>query len=183
MKYYAHSSPEESKADWQLLSSHLQKVGELAAQKSSHFGGQGLAEISGLLHDLGKYCAEFQARLEGSPKKVDHATWGARIALEKYGPNVGHLLAYGIAGHHAGLADGAEEVSGQAITSLAGRLQAEPATQLDPIWKDEIALPGSPSLPGLTLDPKNRSYGLFQLSVLGRMLYSCLVDADFIDTD
>ncbi len=183
MKYYAHSSPDESKSDWQLLSDHLGKVGELAASKASHFGAQELAEISGLLHDLGKYCPEFQARLQGSPKKVDHATWGARVAIEKYGSEIGSLLAYGIAGHHAGLADGAEAMEGQSVTSLDKRLKAEPTTQLDPVWENEITLTDRPSLPPIKLDPASHTAGLFQLSILGRMLYSCLVDADFIDTD
>lgn len=183
INYYAHSSSDGSKADWQLLSDHLKKVGELAASKASHFGAQDLAEISGLLHDLGKYCPEFQARLQGSPKKVDHATWGARIAREHYGPDFGTLLAYGIAGHHAGLADGAEDMDGQSISPLSKRLSTDIGTQLDPIWKNEVQLNTRPTLSAWKPHPTDRTYGLFQTSVLGRMLYSCLVDADFIDTD
>ena len=179
-KYYAHSSPDESEADWQSLDDHLKSVGQMAAKSASHFGAEELAEVSGLLHDLGKYCSEFQQRLRGSKRRVDHATWGAKIAFEKYGPQIGSLLAYGIAGHHAGLADGSEDIKGQTITPLTQRLTAELETQLDPIWQEEIELVTRPAMPPLKLESQTQ---LFQLSILGRMLYSCLVDADFIDTD
>ncbi|MFS9598903.1 CRISPR-associated endonuclease Cas3'', partial [Klebsiella variicola] len=69
------------------------------------FGAGELAEIQGWLHDLGKYTEPYQLRLQGDALRVDHSTWGARIAA-KYYPGIGHLLAYGIAGHHAGLANG-----------------------------------------------------------------------------
>lgn len=164
----------------------MHAVGHLAGDRASHFGtgAQTLAEVAGLLHDLGKYCSEFQERLCGSARKVDHATWGARVAIEKYGPDIGTLLAYAIAGHHAGLADGVEEHSGQTISPLNRRLAKPPETRLDPVWHEEVNLP-SKALPpaGFKLHPNNREIQLFQLSLLGRMLYSCLVDADFIDTD
>src|SRR5690606_31182086 len=90
---------------------------------------------------------------------------------------LGQVLAYGIAGHHAGLANGA---IGQARTSLRERLQAE-LYPLLPQWEEEIALPGAVALPdGYRPKP---SRGAFQLALLARMLFSCLVDADFIDTD
>lgn len=104
MKYYAHSVEEKSKEYWQTLEDHLRSVGCLAAKFASAFNAQDHAEIAGLLHDLGKYTQEFQERLEGGVR-VDHSTWGAKKALELY-PQIGQLLAYTIAGHHAGLANG-----------------------------------------------------------------------------
>src|SRR5690606_3993045 len=54
---------------------------------------------------------------------------------------------------------------------------------LMPDWEREIALPGKPLLPtGFTKHPKPQ-HRLFQLSLLARMIFSCLVDADFVDTD
>lgn len=177
--FYAHSAPSMDESGWQTLQNHLAAVGGLAALKASHFNSADLAEIAGLLHDLGKYCEEFQARLRGSHRKVDHATWGARIAKEKY-PQLWPLLAYAIAGHHAGLADGMPSDKPQAITPLSERLRQSPVTQLDPVWQDEIALKLSPGFP---LFKQKKGYANFQLSMLGRMIYSSLVDADFLDTD
>ena len=104
MYFHAHSTGRADKADWQPLAEHLLGVGKQAAAKAAPFGGQVLADAAGCLHDLGKYTREFQNRLTGDLHKVDHATWGARIARERYG-GIGTLLAYGIAGHHAGLAN------------------------------------------------------------------------------
>ena len=104
MDFHAHSTGRADKADWQPLAEHLLGVGKQAAAKAAPFGGQVLADAAGCLHDLGKYTWEFQNRLTGDLHKVDHATWGARIARERYG-GIGTLLAYGIAGHHAGLAN------------------------------------------------------------------------------
>ncbi|MCD6009223.1 MULTISPECIES: CRISPR-associated endonuclease Cas3'' [Halomonadaceae] len=103
--FYAHSTMDSSKADWQTLASHLSDVGKMAAQRAERFGAGPWGEAAGLLHDLGKYSVPFQRRLEGSPERVDHSTAGAHIAIEKY-PKVGYLLAYLVAGHHAGLANG-----------------------------------------------------------------------------
>ena len=177
--YYAHSAPSLDESHWQLLSDHLQQVGKLASAKASHFGGGDWAEICGLLHDLGKYCEEFQKRLRGSQQRVDHSTWGARVVSEKYDP-FGYLLAYCIAGHHAGLADGLPDDYSQKVTCLRGRLRAKLLTELDEIWRDEIQLPATPSVPSMTPQPNT---GSFSISVLGRMLFSCLVDADFLDTE
>nr|WP_284500113.1 CRISPR-associated helicase Cas3' [Microbulbifer sp. GX H0434] len=174
--FYAHSTERSDKADWQSLADHLSAVGELAAQKAAVFGGQDLARVEGLLHDLGKYTDEFQQRLEGSSQRVDHATHGAVMAVERYGP-LGHLLAYAIAGHHAGLANGRD--SGER-TSLKDRLRKE-LPQLLPHWEREIELLQALTPPAGFRPATER--GAFQLAFLGRMLFSCLVDADYLDTE
>ncbi|HBZ49079.1 MAG TPA: CRISPR-associated helicase/endonuclease Cas3 [Halieaceae bacterium] len=175
--FYAHSLESDgNKTHWQLLSNHLRAVGKLAGNKASVFGAGRLAEVAGLLHDLGKYTLEFQKRLEGSPIHVDHATHGAIVAVERFDA-IGLLLAYAIAGHHAGLANGRD--TGE-ITSLRERLQKE-LPNLLPVWEAEIELPLG------ALEPEGfrpvGARGTFQLSFLGRMLFSCLVDADYLDTE
>nr|WP_330163008.1 CRISPR-associated endonuclease Cas3'' [Xanthomonas translucens] len=185
MAFYAHSTQRWDRSDWQSLAEHLNGVGERAAGHAKAFGGQAMARIAGQLHDLGKYTQKFQARLEGDPTKVDHATWGARKAYELYGDG-GTLLAYGIAGHHAGLADGRrDDLSSR--SSLQERLSEEYRTHaLPPLltdWEQDIALPARLELPkGFNGHPRTERRA-FQMTVLGRMLFSCLVDADFVDTD
>lgn len=179
VEFYAHSTQRADKADWQLLHQHLLAVGAMAAEFAADFGGQILARPTGQLHDIGKYTEPFQARLQGAPGRVDHATWGARVALKRYGPLFGHLLAYGIAGHHAGLANGRD---GKSRTSLQDRLTGL-LPELLPAWQEELPLPDVSELQLPEGFQPRHDRGSFQLTLLARMLFSCLVDADFIDTD
>ena len=103
--YYAHSADNQPYARWQTLADHAHKVGEMAAAFAAAFGAQEIARYTGELHDLGKYSPAFQERLHVSSKLVDHATAGARIAIERWGKSIGKMMAYCIAGHHAGLAN------------------------------------------------------------------------------
>lgn len=82
LSYYAHSGLLGDLATWQTLHEHLHAVGDMASMSAFWFNGQELAKSAGLLHDLGKYCPEFFDRLNGSTKRVDHATAGAKIAAE-----------------------------------------------------------------------------------------------------
>lgn len=174
--FYAHSTENQDRSDWQTLQAHLVSVGHMASTSATTFGAGPLAEVAGLLHDLGKYTREFQLRLSGEFPRMDHATWGARIACEKYGA-MGKLLAYGIAGHHAGLANG---VDGLSRSALQDRLKSD-LHELLPAWQSELSLPESLPLPE-GFQPR-RERLLFQQAMLGRMVFSSLVDADFIDTE
>ncbi|NKN31880.1 CRISPR-associated endonuclease Cas3'' [Marichromatium bheemlicum] len=171
---FAHSS---DSGRWQPLAEHLHAVARLAAARAAPFGCETLAEVAGLLHDLGKYTTDFQRRLAGEAVRVDHATRGAQLALEHY-PGLGQLLAYAIAGHHGGLANGAE--SGER-TALRERLARDGLPPLLDVWRHEIALPETLERPPLVAHSRER--GMFQLSFLVRMLFSCLVDADYLDTE
>jgi uncharacterized domain HDIG len=102
-----------------LLKDHLEATGRLAAQFAAAFGAAELGRVGGLLHDVGKYSDPMQQRLRGAPVAVDHSTAGAQEAVRLYGDAFGRILAYVIAGHHAGLPDfGSRADEG----SLAARL-------------------------------------------------------------
>lgn len=179
MIYYAHSVENQPESQWQTLSNHLSQVGEMAAGFAAVFGAEETARYTGQLHDLGKYSEPFDKRLHGGPS-VDHATAGAKIAVERWG-KVGRFLAFCIAGHHAGLANGDGE--GDNRRTLAKRLAlafGKDIPDLDPVWQQEITLPEKLPTPPLTADAHHKwfSYAFFI-----RMLYSCLVDADFLDTE
>jgi len=98
------------------------------------------------------------------------------LAVERYGP-VGRLLAYGIAGHHAGLANGRDP---GARSTLEERLKGQGLPVLLDQWQQEIQLPERLQLPPIT---GRRERVVFQQAFLARMLFSCLVDADFLDTE
>lgn len=175
--FFAHSTAKPDKSDWQRLADHLRNVSRRAAASAAIFGAQDLAALSGLLHDLGKYSDDFQRRIAGDAVRVDHATRGAMLAVERYGA-LGHLLAYGIAGHHAGLANGAE--AGER-SALRDRLRGTHLPPLLDAWRREIALPDRLAPPPLKRHSTERTS--FQHAFLARMLFSCLVDADYLDTE
>jgi CRISPR-associated endonuclease/helicase Cas3 len=139
-----------------------------------------VAQLAGLLHDIGKYTPEFQARLSGSSERVDHATAGAyhvtRLADGIDDKIIAELIGYAIAGHHAGLPDNIA-VAG----SLSDRLTDFKDKKIDPAWQDEIAPDGSGLMPKLDFGAKQTIP--FTVGFLGRMLFSCLVDADYKDTE
>lgn len=181
MSWYAHSIPDETdKSRWQTLADHLNGVATLAAERGAKFGAGPAVALAGLLHDLGKYTPEFQARLEGGPP-VDHATAGAReiVALPSSADDrfVANILAHAIAGHHAGLPD-----SFGSDTSLEAR-RNRPHASLDPAWRDEIAPTADGLTPAFLLKPADKSRLAFRTAFFGRMTFSCLVDADFRDTE
>lgn len=172
IKYYAHSTEGEEE-NWQLLKKHLENVSHRAGIYASCFGAEEWGELAGLLHDGGKYSDDFQDKLKGMNLNVDHSTAGAQIASELYG-NRGCLLAYVSAGHHGGLPNGGSDAD---EASLMGRL-ARNLPNYDAFYK-EILL--QPQLPRLNLGRSDKPG--FSLSFFVRMLFSCLVDADFLDTE
>ncbi len=121
---FAHSLDKRPTSEWQSLPDHALNVARLAKSCAGKFGAGDLAEIAGLMHDIGKHSDEFQRKLNGSAIRVDHSTAGARIVAERYlqlAP-LNLLVAYAIAGHHAGLANGMGEGT---LTQLKDRLDAK----------------------------------------------------------
>lgn len=181
MNWYAHSGKDVGKADWQGLAAHLMAVAAQAEETARPFGLQGMAFLAGLLHDLGKYHRDFQRRLEGADIRIDHSTAGAQMLMQlsQRGNRIAaELVSYAVLGHHAGLPDRGNE------TDACFNRRMERPLDIDPAWQVEL----SPDLSGLvpdlfrTLpkDPRERDFGL---SFMGRMVFSCLVDADFKDTE
>ena len=181
--HYAHSTKTADRSDWQPLDGHLRRVARRAAALGSKFGAANAAALAGWLHDLGKYSRAYQAYIAGrGPGGVDHSTAGAqqvlKLGLKGADKGMAELIAYAIAGHHAGLPD-MTGVDGEA-SALADRLE-KPIPPLDPIWQSEIEADLSGLFPvGIKPAPDK---GGFQIAFLGRMIFSCLVDADFLDTE
>ena len=174
---FAHSVSGIDVLSWETLSTHAAAVAQTAAVRAGSFGWAPAAHALGLLHDLGKASEEFQAylRQERSARtRIDHSTAGARAAFARLPAPLGRLLAFAVAGHHAGLPD-AEQ--------LARRL--DPRRTPIPNVQDWAETMISAALAGLTAcrahDPCGRPG--FMAAFLTRMLFSCLVDADFIETE
>ncbi|MCW5590285.1 MAG: CRISPR-associated helicase Cas3' [Legionellales bacterium] len=169
------------------LEEHLESVANIAAHMASEFANQDWAYLAGLWHDLGKYRPCFQqyiktvsgydaeAHIEHGKGRVDHSTTGAIYALEKMGKQIGRIIAYLIAGHHAGLPDWSASQSGNA--SLEMRIQNKK-------YLDEALANNIPSSITEFTMPKTKIKGDANgLHLWIRLLFSCLVDADFLDTE
>ncbi|WP_301101840.1 CRISPR-associated helicase Cas3' [Propionivibrio sp.] len=175
------------------LGDHLFSVAKLAGLFAAQMHGcktrppdsSKWAELAGLWHDLGKYQPAFQQYIASTsglerhieaPGRVKHAIAGAIHTAEAGGP-YGRLLAYLIAGHHAGLPDWhPDEASGAALSQ---ELQNERETLLQALAG---GIPREIISPDIVL-PKPQIRKTGEVHFWLRMLFSCLVDADFLDTE
>ena len=182
------------------LAEHLEKVGALAGEFASKWQAGAFGQAAGVLHDLGKYAFDFQsyiraanrstaerrdAGIEGeetssSPRRgqVDHSSAGALKARELYGP-LGELLAFVIAGHHAGLANRPD---------LSNRLERKKGRLEDALagGPPEGLFSRQPIVAPFTTKPTNAEASELikrRLELWTRMLFSALCDADFLDTE
>ena len=186
-KYYAHTVEGRGRETWQTLEAHLADVAAKADRHATKFNAAEFGHVAGLLHDLGKYSDKFQRKLDGVEARVDHSTAGAQVISEAWG-QAGLLIAAGIAGHHAGLADGTTFQGSRPERGLLdARLQLRPP-QIEnyDAWKGQVSLTAKQIMPSLKLHSnatiRDARFGL-TMSQFARMIFSCLVDADRIDTE
>jgi len=189
-QFYAHSKPDLDESEWQLLIDHLRETAELAFELGEDAGVSELAKAAGTLHDIGKYSKEFQARLRGSKKPVDHATAGAKEIVKLFPNNpFAEILSYCIAGHHTGLPDYGRKSDMAGDGTLLARREKKKLKNYD-AYKIEIDV----KLLELNPHPLKKSaqfrigdnvteYNWFSISFLTRMVFSTLVDADWLETE
>jgi CRISPR-associated endonuclease/helicase Cas3 len=172
--YYAHSAKDEPPSSWQNLREHLLNVARLAHERAQTAGPTNVqlveaAVAAGLLHDLGKYRPEFQRYIEGNPPlgSKNHSQAGAAKAfVASHAP-----IAFAVAGHHIGLPDLQE------LKDLAKGPDGQPV--MEGVWQHAVA--DCQQLGGLSIAPPKID-DAFSGDLFTRMLFSCLVDADWADT-
>ncbi len=167
--YLAHLSEDGFRE--QSVAEHLEGTAALCERFAGAFHMEKQGRLIGLAHDIGKCSAEFQRRLRGG-HIVDHSTAGAFecAKLDAF------WAACCIAGHHGGLPDmGSPNNDTTEDPTLFGRLQKAFARQI-PAYKMPVPLPGSAVPEGYGKDYLTDSFII-------RMLFSCLVDADYLDTE
>lgn len=179
--FWAHSDPlgrkpGEPGAKWQPLNEHLIQVAVLAERFALEAGATveyGLrARACGLLHDLGKYTNQFQRLLQGEVAKAPHSIYGASAARFLAKAND---VSFAVAGHHAGMPD---------------KLQLQDRTAKAKVELDAILESAQVDCPQLvtccgsdhSLLPAYAVADEFEFDVNCRVLLSCLVDADRLDT-
>jgi len=171
MAYLAHISEDHRE---QTVLEHLEGTASLSRHFAAAFGAEEQGQLAGLAHDIGKYSDAFQKRLLYNGAKVDHATAGA---FECYKSGQA-CAAFCVAGHHGGLPDGGGRGDNPDSPTFWGRMNRAAGGKLESYstWTAEVSLPNA-SLPAfIGRDPLSADF-------FTRMLYSCLVDADFLDTE
>jgi CRISPR-associated endonuclease/helicase Cas3 len=173
---YAHSKEGAPKSEWHTLRDHLEAVAKLASSFAAKWGAGDWGHYAGLWHDLGKFCDDFQkmitADAEAERSRVNHSSAGALRAIDELG-EIGLLLAFVIAGHHAGLAD---------LVDLQTRLHPSEHHHL------EAALAGGANAEWLRMRvalaaPESLAANPRSIELWMRFLFSALIDADRLDTE
>ena len=168
-EYLAHISEDGRQ---QTVKSHLDGTATLCGGFAAAFGAEKLAWMVGLSHDIGKYSEPFQRRIRKEKIFTDHSTAGAQQAASI----LGGPAAYCIAGHHGGLPDGGGRGDTADCSTLYGRLKRQVAPY--DAFSAEVKL-----TPVYFRPPSIMGKGGFTASFWTRMLFSCLVDADYLDTE
>ncbi|WP_240512313.1 CRISPR-associated endonuclease Cas3'' [Pseudoruegeria sp. SK021] len=151
--------------EWEPLEDHARAVAERAAGFAASFNGVDAATLLGWVHDLGKIKPRFQAKLSGEINGEPHSGEGAKLLQSRYG-GLGPLLAACVSGHHSGLPD---------MENLTQRLRSVPNIE-PPEW---MPIP-SGLMPFGPITGNGISH--FSIQFVVRMLFSCLVDADELET-
>jgi CRISPR-associated endonuclease/helicase Cas3 len=193
MSFYAHTaelpdgSPDPDENRWQPLATHLRNVAGLAKRFAAPFGLTDEAEIAGFLHDLGKYAAQFQERLRNPAiHGINHWAAGTFYAAKILRAR---SVAFSVDGHHTGVPALNEADAGLPLRSTVGKFENStdrleltgqcPESTDDLLFKfeqDGLRLPLFSTHP---FEKERR----FEEAMRTRMLFSCLVDADFLDTE
>lgn len=177
--YFAYSANRIGR--WHHLFTHLSTVSQIAGKFSASMSWSHEAKLAGLLHDLGKFGDLFQARLRGEESGLDHWSAGAWVALEQKCA----AAALAIQGHHIGL----QSLAHADLKRLNPKWLAEHPQSLRLTAPDIQILKNRFADDGLTLPQVKRSVLGSSLDATVsamldvRMLFSALVDADYLDTE
>lgn len=170
MEFLAHISDDGRK---QTVQEHLEGTARLCSEFAAAFDAAEQGYLAGISHDIGKYTEAFQRRLHGGPK-VDHATAGA-IECARAGSG---QAAVCVIGHHSGLPDmGNARTDQPGDATFYGRIKKGQNGGIES-YRDNW----HGGLPKAEQPPPSAQSG-FSAAAWTRMLYSCLVDADYLDTE
>ena len=176
MSYIAHRREENGDFIEQSMTEHLEGTAKLCREFAKGMQLEEIAYKTALLHDIGKYSTDFQNRIRGGKNKVDHSTAGTREAMKCKAISA----AFAISGHHGGMPDRGGRTDGPNDGTLFSKIHKDKFVADYSVWKYEQ--------PDFKLDFRSDPVSKRELPevdrvFLIRMLFSCLVDADFLDTE
>ena len=185
MELIAHKSENNS----QSLIEHLESVAKIASKFAEELNNPDWTYFAGLIHDLGKSDPDWQKYIrDGKTTSVNHSEIGAQFSYSKMNPKnpAAKIIPYIIAGHHAGLPDWSVG-SGNSLKSILEKTDKKYLEQL--LDNSELQTLKNACFPksmffgknDLSKDNPKELMEHFHLWI--RMLYSCLVDADYLDTE
>jgi len=185
MKYYAHKSEDGKRL--QTVREHSENVMKLCGKFSKEEFKE-LAMCCGIGHDIGKCCREFAKRLDGENISAEHSIAGAKEIRKRYTDMyTSWIAAFCIAGHHTGLPDGGTKTDDEEQPTLSGRLKRQvnysdnEVELLTPMTNEDFQ---KLIMHNIKTDNKIDVFDIVECAAfITRYIYSCLVDADFIDTE
>jgi CRISPR-associated endonuclease/helicase Cas3 len=188
MPIYAHTKKDPAtgqrlpESEWQSLDEHLTEVATTARTFAEEFGAGDCAYVAGLLHDIGKATQEFQDYLIDETKKrgsIPHSIYGAKRVCEIFTQctqpqlPVAEMLTNVILSHHGGLRD---FLTPDGNAELHDQLSDTKKISL--LTKYEYNPVDLTSEIKVILEKVPHEISDFAKSMLTKLLYSCLVDAD-----
>lgn len=179
--FVAHIKSDEGngqKVFFHKLADHLKGTASLSAEFAESFGCRNWGYAAGLIHDIGKFSDAFQEYIRAvvleksdNPKyfrgSVDHTSAGAIFAANNGLP----IIDYISAGHHSGLQD---------FNDKKARLAKKDC--FDSVRERALKFFSDNKIP----PPENfadRHIDGYSINMLVRLMFSALVDADFLDTE
>ena len=177
--YVAHTSKDGKRQE--TIPEHLEKTAELCRKFSAQFGAEEYGNVAAMFHDLGKYSKGFQNRILHNGPKVEHSAAGAFEIKEIIKDGRALPIEFCIAGHHTGLPDYGSKTDAENSPTLCGKLERQ-SLRDNSQYKEHLYHFDIDSLkrPNITFE---KDYVGFETSFFIRMLFSCLVDADFLATE
>ncbi|MGI4788291.1 MAG: CRISPR-associated helicase Cas3' [Janthinobacterium lividum] len=186
--YVAHTPPENDPKKWQSMTEHTNNVASLAESFAQPFGAMEMARWVAWLHDVGKYSEDFQKYLRQCdaakhgaatmprPGSAEHKVAGTRLALDLLPTGLREIAAACVLGHHGGL------------NAFGKMLEAIAATEEKVSVQNEAAKRARADFPALNgvlpmQMPEVAGATIWEREMFIRFLFSCLVDADGLDTE
>lgn len=172
--------------DYQLLENHLVSVAALAKKFANDFNNGDWAEYAGLFHDLGKAFPEWQKYIRNEKgTSINHSEAGAQYTFSKLNEKdcFSKVIPYIISGHHAGLPD-YDIGTGNELKKILKEKTYESLFEIKELKNIfNSSFPKSRPFGKNDLSKDSPKEIIEHLHLWIRMLFSCLVDADFLDTE